>query len=313
LTDLGPFFERHDRRNHRVMVAATCASVALSATIAIRLLTSEAAASLRGVETLWGTGVVFTPIFIVAWWAFGAMVAVRRRKRARADGSHSLGPVDAGNGMRIADAGFVYSLVVVGAMLAAQVSMALLVFGLGRQIRGDWISRAIMLTVGAAAIYFGNIYPRMPVSRSDEHKAALRMKVNRYSGWFVVIVGLGIFLWGLLLPYTPHAAVPGEPAFVPSRHKEITLPAAELDKFVGRYDFGNGFSISVKHDGATLWVLREHSPAARAAPIYPEGPREFFWKAVEAQIRFTTDANGAVTGAEFREVGGWQPGKRLPP
>ncbi len=67
------------------------------------------------------------------------------------------------------------------------------------------------------------------------------------------------------------------------------------------------------HDGATLRVLREVSPGARAAPIYPEAPTAFFWKAVEAQIRFTLDARGGVTGAEFREAGPWQPGKRLTP
>jgi hypothetical protein len=58
-------------------------------------------------------------------------------------------------------------------------------------------------------------------------------------------------------------------------------------------------------------VLREGLPGETGAPVYPEAPSSFFWKAVEAQIRFTTDASGDVNGAEFREAGSWQRGKRL--
>ncbi len=126
----------------------------------------------------------------------------------------------------------------------------------------------------------------MPVSRALEQKAAATMKANRYAGWFMVIVGLLVMLWGLVMPISPSARPFAPPPFEASKHKEIVLPAADLDKFVGRYDFGNDFVVRVTHDGPTLQVFREHSPGARPAPIYPEGPRAFFWKAVEAQIRF---------------------------
>jgi hypothetical protein len=312
LTDLGPFFERYDRRNRCLMVTGICASLILSALIATRLL-ATGAPGLKGVAVMWGTGVVFSPLFISAWSAFGVLTALRRRKAASPDGRHPLGAVDAGNGMRIVNAGFAFNLALIGTMLTGQLLMAMLAFGFGHQVRGDLVARAIMLTVGAATIYLGNLWPRMPVSRAPAQKAALRMKANRYAGWLLVIIGLLIALWGLFFPNISPPAVPTQPPYVASRHREIALPAAELDKFVGRYDFGNNFAISVTHNGATLWVLRERSPGARAAPIYPEAPRAFFWKAVEAQIRFTTDATGAVTGAEFREGGTWQPGKRLTP
>jgi hypothetical protein len=106
-------------------------------------------------------------------------------------------------------------------------------------------------------------------------------------------LGLHLLLGTGILPAAP---VPPAPP-PPTKHTEITLPAAELDKFVGRYDFGNGFVIAVTRDGATLRVLREGIPDAQALPIFPEAPLVFFWKAVDAQIRFTTDDGGAVTGA----------------
>jgi hypothetical protein len=103
----------------------------------------------------------------------------------------------------------------------------------------------------------------------------------------------------------PAAPVPPAPP-PPTKHTEIALPAADLDKFVGRYDFGNGLVIAVTRDATTLRVLREGVPGAQALPIFPEAPLAFFWKALDAQIRFSTDASGAVNGAALA-------GKRVMP
>jgi D-alanyl-D-alanine-carboxypeptidase/D-alanyl-D-alanine-endopeptidase len=112
-------------------------------------------------------------------------------------------------------------------------------------------------------------------------------------------------------PVAPTPPVPPPPP-PPTKHTEISLPAADLDKLVGRYDFGNGFVITVTHDGATLRVLREAIPGAQAAQIFPEAPLAFFWKVVDARIRFTTDASGTVTGAEFAQGNTKLTGRRLP-
>jgi len=113
-------------------------------------------------------------------------------------------------------------------------------------------------------------------------------------------------------PVAPTPPVPPAPP-PPTKHTEISLPAAELDKFVGRYDFGTGFVITVTHDGSTLRVLREGIPGAQAAPIFPEAPLAFFWKVVDAQLRFTSDESGAVTGAEFAQGSTKLTGKRVKP
>lgn len=114
---------------------------------------------------------------------------------------------------------------------------------------------------------------------------------------------------------TPVAATPPvpPPPPAPAKHTEIALPASALDRFVGRYDFGPGFTIAVTRVGETLRVLREGIPGAQEAAIYPEAPLAFFWKVVDAQIRFTTDASGAVTGAELSQAGQTFTGKRVDP
>jgi hypothetical protein len=85
-----------------------------------------------------------------------------------------------------------------------------------------------------------------------------------------------------------------------------------LDRFAGRYDFGSGVVFDVARDGPVLKVLRQGAPGAQAMPIYPETTLAFFWKAVDAQIRFITDPGGIVTGAEFAQGGVRLTGKRLP-
>jgi D-alanyl-D-alanine-carboxypeptidase/D-alanyl-D-alanine-endopeptidase len=107
---------------------------------------------------------------------------------------------------------------------------------------------------------------------------------------------------------TPPLAAPPPP---PTKHTEITLPAADLDKIVGRYNLGPGFNITVSRKDGTLYVLREEAPGAQPLPVYPEAPLLFFWKALDATIRFSADASGAVTGAEIKQGPATFTGKRI--
>lgn len=113
-------------------------------------------------------------------------------------------------------------------------------------------------------------------------------------------------------PVQPTPAVPpAPPPFVP--RTEISLPVAELDKFAGRYDFGSGFVVAITRDGGYLYAQpqREGVPGASRV-IVPEAPLAFFWKAMDAQIRFTTDASGMVTGAVLTQ-GKQMVGRRVAP
>jgi serine-type D-Ala-D-Ala carboxypeptidase/endopeptidase len=94
----------------------------------------------------------------------------------------------------------------------------------------------------------------------------------------------------------PTPAVPPPPP-TPVARTEISMPVAELDKLVGRYAFDAGFVISITRHGGFLYVVREDAPLTSRSQILPEAALSFFWKAMDAQIRFTTDASGVVTGA----------------
>ena len=194
-TDLGPFFERYDHRTRLVSVAAISASLVLSAVIFAHGISAETggkpAALMRG---FW---VVFTPLAIVAWWSFTELMARGRRRAASPDGIHPAGADDARNGVRIANGGFVFHLGLNAALFAQQAFWTLVTFGYPV---GDLMPRATTVAVGAVTIYLGNLWPRMPIARGPDQKAAKGMKVNRLGGWLMVIIGLLVVLLGLFLP-----------------------------------------------------------------------------------------------------------------
>lgn len=123
----------------------------------------------------------------------------------------------------------------------------------------------------------------------------------------VVDLAQHIFVGSRVVP-TPVVPPPPPPFIV---RTAITLSAGELDKFVGRYAFDAGFVIAITRHGGFLYVVREDAPLISRSQILPEAALSFFWKAVDAQIRFTTDASGVVTGAVMTADRQQFPAKRL--
>lgn len=118
-----------------------------------------------------------------------------------------------------------------------------------------------------------------------------------------------------LLLGSPAAPTPPVPPAPPARtaHSEISLPASELDRVTGRYEFSPGVVFSVTRAGNELHARREGAVTGPELPIFAEAPLKFFWKAVDAQVEFTTDASGQVTGAVFTQSGQSLSGKRVQP
>ena len=111
-------------------------------------------------------------------------------------------------------------------------------------------------------------------------------------------------------PMPPTPPVPPAPPPTVAR-TEVTLPAAELERVVGRYRFTPGFTVAVTHDGDRLRARNEAGGSANL--IYAEAPLSFFWRILDAQIRFTTDAAGKVTGAVLTQSGQSFDGTRIEP
>jgi D-alanyl-D-alanine-carboxypeptidase/D-alanyl-D-alanine-endopeptidase len=84
------------------------------------------------------------------------------------------------------------------------------------------------------------------------------------------------------------------------QRKEISLPAATLDRYVGDYELAPSFHIVVTHEGDGLNI----EPTGQGKlPIFAEKETEFFLKAVDAQITFEVDANGKATALVLHQNG----------
>jgi hypothetical protein len=74
----------------------------------------------------------------------------------------------------------------------------------------------------------------------------------------------------------------------------------DADAYTGRYDFTNGMVMNVTHENKNLYA--QLSGQAKFQ-IFPGGNEEFFWKVVEARIKFVRDSTGAVSHGDFTQSG----------
>jgi hypothetical protein len=79
-----------------------------------------------------------------------------------------------------------------------------------------------------------------------------------------------------------------------------TVDPAVYDDYVGRYDYGNSYVLTVtKEDGQLFAQLT----GQRWLEIFPRAKDEFFWKEVIAQITFVRDDQGKVSGGILHQNG----------
>jgi uncharacterized protein (TIGR03435 family) len=86
----------------------------------------------------------------------------------------------------------------------------------------------------------------------------------------------------------------------PKEHKEIAIAPKLLDGYTGKYELGRGFMLTIARDGDHL---NAQATGQGMLPIFPETERDFFLKAVDAQIAFVTDASGRATEIILRQNG----------
>lgn len=198
LMDMTPFFERHERRSRRVIIALVCTSLAVAAGIfAYGALTTGAPG--RILAKLW-TSILFYPIFGAVFWICTTLYA--RARHVPPGGRPPMNPDDARNVALVANAGFIYVLCVGLIMIATQAGLALGYFGVLPPLHasGVWIARGSVVATGVLMIYFGNAWSRTPMPRAPEHKAVAMMQFKRLLAWLVVTYGLLMALAALFLP-----------------------------------------------------------------------------------------------------------------
>jgi hypothetical protein len=106
-----------------------------------------------------------------------------------------------------------------------------------------------------------------------------------------------------LLGMVPPSALPPRP------RTAIELPTSALSPYVGVYQLARGVELDVAlRDGA---LLARSSTGGAPARLWPESRADFFLKEVDAQVTFTRDANGAVTGLVLHQWGRDRPGRKV--
>jgi len=90
-------------------------------------------------------------------------------------------------------------------------------------------------------------------------------------------------------------------ALSPKPRTPIDLPATTLSPYVGTYELAPGFQLVVTMTSGALSV--RSTPGGSTVRLWPESTAKFFVKEVDAQVTFTRDARGAVTGLVFRQFG----------
>jgi serine-type D-Ala-D-Ala carboxypeptidase/endopeptidase len=90
--------------------------------------------------------------------------------------------------------------------------------------------------------------------------------------------------------------------------RETAVNATVLDSYVGHYKLGPTSVVAITREGDQLYAELTGQP--RAA-VYAKGEREFFYKIVDAQISFQTDAKGQTTALVLHQGGRDQTANRI--
>lgn len=106
-----------------------------------------------------------------------------------------------------------------------------------------------------------------------------------------------------LLGMVPPSALP------PKRRTAIELAASALSPYVGVYEFTPGLALDVTQRDGALFI--RSTAGGAAARLWPESTTDFFVKEVDAQVTFTRDASGSVSGLTLHQYGRDRPAKRV--
>jgi serine-type D-Ala-D-Ala carboxypeptidase/endopeptidase len=109
---------------------------------------------------------------------------------------------------------------------------------------------------------------------------------------------IGVHLLDSSSPLLPPAKV----------RQEVKVDPAVLEQYTGSYQLAPTFVITITREGNQLYAQATGQPRFE---IFPESPREFFLKVVDAQITFVVDASGRATGLVLHQNGGNAPGNRV--
>jgi hypothetical protein len=76
---------------------------------------------------------------------------------------------------------------------------------------------------------------------------------------------------------------------LPEHRTTVAVDPAVLERYVGEYQWRPGFTITVTHEDAHLYV---QAPGEARGEVFPSSPTEFFLKITDDQLTFDADGDG---------------------
>lgn len=90
---------------------------------------------------------------------------------------------------------------------------------------------------------------------------------------------------------------------------EVSTANVDVRQYEGRWDFKNGAVMTITSENNNLFAQLS---GQQKFPIFSSGPDEFFWKVVDARIKFDRNEKGEVTLGHFEQGGYKVDVQRLP-
>ena len=94
----------------------------------------------------------------------------------------------------------------------------------------------------------------------------------------------------------------------PTARTAVTLSAAQLDRCVGKYQLAPTFILTVTREDARLFVQATGQPRFE---LFAENERDFFLKAIDAQITFDVSGQGRAPSLVLHQGGAHQTARRI--
>jgi len=82
--------------------------------------------------------------------------------------------------------------------------------------------------------------------------------------------------------------------------KEVAVDPKVLAGYVGRYDFVPGVSLTITQQDSRLFAQLTGQPSAE---VFASGPRDFFYKIVNAQLTFEVGTDGQAKAVVLHQLG----------
>jgi D-alanyl-D-alanine-carboxypeptidase/D-alanyl-D-alanine-endopeptidase len=106
-----------------------------------------------------------------------------------------------------------------------------------------------------------------------------------------------------------HLLDPSQPLIQPPAVRtEISLTPEQIDRLVGNYELVPGFVLTVTREGNRAYLQATGQPRFE---LFAESERQFFLKAVDAQVTFEAQSDGRATRLILHQNGAHQPAKRV--